>query len=66
LPECLDDLIAEDNAVRIVDVFIGELDLMALGFDSASPAATGLPSHHPSVLLKLYGYLHRIQSPIQP
>jgi transposase len=64
LPECLDDFIAEDNTVRIVDVFIDELDLAALGFDGASPAATGRPSYHPSVLLKLYlyGYLNRIQS----
>ena len=29
LPECLDDFVAEDNTVRIVDVFIGELDLVA-------------------------------------
>src|SRR6187551_2012063 len=64
LPECLDDFIAEDNTVRIVDVFIDELDLVALGFDGASPAATGRPSYHPAVLLKLYlyGYLNRIQS----
>src|SRR6218665_1340496 len=64
LPECLDDFIAEDNTVRIVDVFIDELDLVALSFDGASPAATGRPSYHPSVLLKLYlyGYLNRIQS----
>jgi transposase len=64
LPECLDDFIGEDNTVRVVDVFIEELDLVALGFDGASPAATGRPSYHPSVLLKLYlyGYLNRIQS----
>lgn len=64
LPECLDDFIAEDNTVRIVDVFIGELDLVALGFDGASPAATGRPSYHPAAMLKLYlyGYLNRIQS----
>lgn len=64
LPECLDDFIAEDNTVRIVDVFINELDLVGLGFDGAKPAATGRPSYHPSVLLKLYlyGYLNRIQS----
>lgn len=41
LPECLDDFIAEDNTVRIVDVFINELDLVGLGFDGAKPAATG-------------------------
>lgn len=64
LPECLDDFVAEDNTVRIVDVFIGELDLVAMGFGGASPAATGRPSYHPSVILKLYlyGYLNRIQS----
>lgn len=64
LPECLDDFIAEDNTVRIVDVFIDELDLVGLGFDGATPASTGRPSYRPSVLLKLYlyGYLNRIQS----
>ena len=64
LPECLDDFIAEDNTVRIVDVFIDELDLVALGFEGVNPAKTGRPSYHPAVLLKLYlyGYLNRIQS----
>ena len=36
LPECLDDYIAEDNPVRVVDAFVDELDLEALGF--ARPA----------------------------
>ncbi|QLA80307.1 IS1182 family transposase [Acidovorax sp. JMULE5] len=64
LPECLDDYIAEDNPVRVVDVFVEELDLRALGFDGINPAVTGRPSYHPAVLLKLYiyGYLNRIQS----
>jgi len=64
LPECLDDYIAEDNPVRVVDAFVDELDLRELGFDSAEPAATGRPSYHPAVLLKIYiyGYLNRIQS----
>ena len=31
-PECLEDWIADDNPVQIVDVFVGELDLSALGF----------------------------------
>lgn len=64
LPECLDDYIAEDNAVRVVDVFVDELDFTALGFDGITPAITGRPSYHPSILLKLYiyGYLNRIQS----
>lgn len=64
MPECLDDFIAEDNTVRVVDVFISELNLVDLGFEGATPAATGRPAYHPSVLLKLYlyGYLNRIQS----
>ncbi|SEL09577.1 transposase, IS4 family [Roseateles sp. YR242] len=64
LPECLDDFITADSTVRVVYAFIDELDLVVLGFDGANPAATGRPSYHPSVLLKLYlyGYLNRIQS----
>src|SRR6478736_6251084 len=64
LPECLDDYIGEDNPVRVVDVFVEELDLQGLGFEGVEPAATGRPSYHPAVLLKLYiyGYLNRIQS----
>ena len=64
LPECLDDYIAEDNPVRVVEVFVNELDLGMLGFDGVDPAATGRPAYHPAVLLKIYiyGYLNRIQS----
>src|SRR6187431_1051778 len=64
LPECLDDYIAEDNPVRVVDAYVEELDLQELGFEGAEPAATGRPSYHPAVLLKtyIYGYLNRIQS----
>src|SRR5712692_300952 len=64
LPECLDDYVAEDNPVRVIDVFVEELDLHELGFMRAEPASTGRPSYHPGVLLKiyLYGYLNRIQS----
>ena len=64
LPECLDDYVAEDNPVRVVDVFVDELDLTSLGFEGAEPAATGRPAYHPAVLLKIYiyGYLNRIQS----
>ena len=63
-PECLDDWIGEDNPVRVIDVFVDELDLAALGFSGVDPEATGRPSYHPAVLLKLYiyGYLNRVQS----
>lgn len=64
LPECVDDYIGQDNPVRIVDVFVGELDLEDLGFSGATPAITGRPSYHPGVMLKIYiyGYLNRIPS----
>jgi transposase len=63
-PECLEDWIGEDNPVRVIDVFVDELDLAELGFGGVDPEATGRPSYHPSVLLKLYiyGYLNRVQS----
>lgn len=63
-PERLEDYVAEDNPVRVVDVFVDELDLSGLGFYRVAPRATGRPGYHPSVLLKLYiySYLNRVQS----
>jgi len=63
-PERLDDYIEEDNPVRVIDVFIDELDLGKLGFERVNPRSTGRPGYHPATLLKLYvyGYLNRIQS----
>ena len=62
-PERLDDYITEENAVRVIDVFIDSLDLAVLGFKTI-PAMIGCPAYHPSTILKLYvyGYLNRIQS----
>ena len=64
LPACLDDYVDENNPVRVIDVFVAELDLGALGFAGLDPEPTGRPSYHPATLLKiyLYGYLNRIQS----
>jgi transposase len=63
-PECLDDYIAEDNPVRVIDVFVDELDFTQLGFGRIEPKVTGRPAYHPSMLLKLYiyAYLNRVQS----
>ena len=62
LPDCVDDYVGADSPVRVVDVFVDELDLGALGF--ANAAATGRPGYHPAMLLKLYlyGYLNQVQS----
>ncbi|WP_449427505.1 IS1182 family transposase [Rhodanobacter umsongensis] len=64
LPERLDDYVTEDNPVRVVDVFVDNLDLASLGFDRAIAQATGRPGYHPATLLKIYiyGYLNRVQS----
>jgi len=62
-PERLDDFVAEDSAVRVIDVFLDDLDLSGLGFKT-QPNDTGRPAYHPSTMLKLfvYGYLNRVQS----
>ncbi len=62
-PERIDDYITEDSPVRVVDVFIDDLDISGLGFRT-EPNATGRPSYHPKMMLKLYvyGYLNRVQS----
>ena len=64
MPACLDDYIDADNPVRVIDLFVEELDLVELGFDGMVAAATGRPGYHPALLLKIYiyGYLNRIQS----
>jgi transposase len=62
-PERLDDYVEEDSPVRVIDVFIDDLDISGLGF-KAEPAHTGRPGYHPKTMLKLYvyGYLNRVQS----
>ena len=64
LPDCLDDYITPDNPVRLVEVFVDELDLTTLGFAGAVPEATGRTAYHPAILLKiyLYGYLNCVPS----
>jgi len=64
LPEVLDDFVSAENPVRVIDVFVDELDLIELGFKGVVPQDTGRPNYHPAMLLKLhlYGYLNRIQS----
>ena len=63
-PASLDEYVAEDNPVRVIEAFVDMLNLAGLGFEGIDPAQTGRPSYHPSVLLKIYvyGYFNRIQS----
>jgi transposase len=62
-PESLDDYVGEDNAVRVIDVFIDDLDLAFLGFKT-EPKETGRPAYNPATMLKLYvyGYMNRIHT----
>ena len=64
ISQYLEDWIDEDNPVPVVDAFVDKLDLSMVGFDGVVAEATGRPSYHPAVLLKLYiyGYLNRVQS----
>lgn len=63
-PLKLEDWVCQDNAVRVVDVFVDALDLVECGFERTEPARTGRPGYEPAVLLKLfiYGYLNRVPS----
>ncbi len=63
-PATLGEYVDEDNPVRVIEAFVDALDLGELGFNGLVQEATGRPSYHPSVLLKIYvyGYLNRIAS----
>src|SRR5580700_9745970 len=64
LPEYLDDYVSEENPVRVIDVFVEESDLGALGFEGVVAEATGRPAYHPGLLLKIYvyGYINQVAS----
>jgi transposase len=64
MPEIVDDYINEDNAVRVIDVYIDNLDMSALGFTKTELNITGRPPYAPQDLLKLYvyGYMNRLRS----
>ncbi|SEA70147.1 IS1182 family transposase [Nitrosospira multiformis] len=63
-PESLDELIAQDHPVRVIDAFVDSLDLGHLGFKKVVAETTGRPPYAPGDLLKLYvyGYLNRVRS----
>ena len=63
-PECIEDYVGEDNAVRVIDEYVEQLDVAAFGFKFATSPKIGRPPFRPQVLIKLYiyGYLNRIRS----
>ncbi len=60
----LDDQVAADNPVRLIDAFVDKLQLQKLGFTNTVHKSEGHPIYEPAVLLKLYlyGYLNKIRS----
>ena len=60
----LEQLVAKDSWVRVVDLFVDALPMKELGFEHIEHETQGRPPYHPTVLLKLYmyGYRHGIRS----
>ncbi len=63
-PERLEDWMDADDPVRVIDLFVDDLELGDLGFERVAAARTGRPGYHPAVLPKLFicGYLNRVPS----
>ena len=55
-PATLDELIPQDHVCRVIEAFVGRLDMTKLGFVRSEPAETGRPGYDPRDLLKLYLY----------
>lgn len=64
LPIAFDDLINEDNSVRVIDAFVEILDIKSLGFKYSETKATGRMPYNPKDMLKLYvyGYFNGIRT----
>ncbi|NTS44027.1 IS1182 family transposase, partial [Flavisolibacter sp. BT320] len=62
-PQSLDEIIDEDNEVRLIDLFVESLDLTTFSFHLKC-SEEGRPAYHPKDLLKLYvyGYLNSVRS----
>jgi transposase len=63
-PVTLDELIPEEHICRVIEAFVGGVDMSALEFVRAEAAETGRPGYDPRDLLKLYlyGYLQQVRS----
>lgn len=63
-PVSLDELIADDHLVRVIDLWVDRVEVGRLGFAKAQPKHTGRPPYDPADMLKLYlyGYLNQIRS----
>ena len=61
---CFDDLIEENNPVRMLNSFVETLDMGKIGFKNATPKTKGRPGYSTKMMLKLYlyGYFNGIRS----
>ena len=61
---CLDQLVAQDNFIRIIDLFVDAIDLKSFGIKNVTTNDEGRPPYHPGILLKLYlyGYKYGVRS----
>ncbi len=64
LPDRIEDYVAADAAVRVIDAFVDRLNMAELGFQRAVAPSIGRPSYDPRDLLKLYiyGYFNEVRS----
>jgi hypothetical protein len=53
LPERVEEYVSEENPVRVIDAFIGELGLEKLSFKGMEPKSTSRPGYHPATMLKI-------------
>jgi len=63
-PLSMDEMVAQENPVRVIDLFVIRFDFVKLGFNHSLAAGEGRPPYLPADLMKLYlyGYLNRIRS----
>jgi len=61
---CLENVVAQDSVVRVIDAFVDALELKEIGFITKGEIKNGAPAFRASTLLKLYyyGYLNRVRS----
>lgn len=56
VPLSFDELIDENNPVRVIDAFVDLLDIKELNCTYATTKSTGRPPYDPKDMLKLYAY----------
>ena len=63
-PFSMDEMVDQNNPVRVIDLFVSRFDFVKLGFNRSVAAGEGRPPYSPADLMKLYlyGYLNRIRS----